>query len=46
MKPTETNQIMELCKQLSIEAGQAIMDICNSDDGLGVDYKADIETVL
>ena len=41
MKPTETNQIMELCKQLSIEAGKAIMDIYNSDDGLEVDYKAD-----
>ena len=41
MKLTENNQILELCKQLSIEAGKAIMDIYNSDDGLEVDYKAD-----
>ena len=41
MKLAETNQILELCKRLSIEAGKAIMDIYNSDDGIEVDYKAD-----
>ena len=35
------DKILEFCKELSVKAGQAIMDIYNESDSVEVDYKAD-----